>query len=165
MDVGQFYEQYWEDIFRFLRRRMPHADLAEVEDVTMMVFERVLRASPRYRDTGAPPLAWIYRIAANLRTDLARAQATHSSVQIDERIMLPDRDEWEGDSRSVDGFMELVALLAPMQRIAILEHYGLGAPTAETAMLLDVSESEVRKLRARGLKRLRVLLSRQGDDE
>ena len=57
------YEKYYEQIFRFVYKRMNGLD--EANDITSQVFLKTLINLKKYKHTGAPFVSWVYRIALN----------------------------------------------------------------------------------------------------
>src|SRR5258706_14813210 len=62
-------------IARGLRNR------AETEDLTAEVFRRALQSLPRFKWTGAPFAAWLFRIASNLIADRAKRAAREGASE------------------------------------------------------------------------------------
>lgn len=150
--IGSLYEQYWRPIFAFLRARLPLCDPVEIEDLTAMVFERALRALPAYREEGRSG-AWLRQIARSVLADRGRRGAARpQTVALDPDVMdVPV--EYAPDDLVM--LAEALGQILPRHRLALVEHYLLGAPDAETALLLGISEPAVRGLRLRALNALR----------
>lgn len=160
IDVGALYETHWRPVFGFLRHRLPWADEAEVEDLTALVFERVLRHASRYSDDQAGGL--LRTIARNLLTDRARRAAT--------RREQPILDEAPGGRATLDAgssdhlteieVAEALQQLPPRWRVALVEQHWLGASADETGLVLGVSGECVKKYRSRGREKLLALMER-----
>lgn len=67
---GELYDRHFRQIYRFAYSRV--RDQAAAEDITSEVFVKALAALPRFRHSGRPLHAWLYRIAVNTIVDSAR---------------------------------------------------------------------------------------------
>src|SRR5712672_4609091 len=79
---ADLYEHYFELVYAYVARRL--RDRNEAEDVTAEVFHKALRSLPRFKWTGAPFAAWLFRISANLIADRAQRGARERSFEGDE---------------------------------------------------------------------------------
>lgn len=162
LDVGVLYAEHWETIYRFLRRRMPGASGADVEDVTAMVFERVCRSAGAYQACGAPTEAWLYKIARNALIDDWRAQAARpTACEIVSDAPGGQATADAGADRQLEALdiAQTLMRLPPRFRLVIVERFLLGASHAETARVLGVSEESSRHLQQRALLKLRRMLA------
>lgn len=57
------YELYFDPVFRFIHRRVNHAELSA--DLAQQTFLKAMLGLPRYEPRGLPFRAWLYRIALN----------------------------------------------------------------------------------------------------
>src|SRR5205809_741495 len=67
---ADIYEKYFELVYAYVVRRVRERTAAE--DLTAEVFRKALENLPRYKWTGAPFAAWLFRIASNLIADRAK---------------------------------------------------------------------------------------------
>src|SRR5215831_19905224 len=65
--VGALYDAYVQAIYRYVSYRVESDQVAQ--DLTAEVFLRMVQGLPRFKDTGAPLGAWLFRIAATQITD------------------------------------------------------------------------------------------------
>ena len=82
---AEVYEHYFELVYAYAARRVH--DRNEAEDLTAEVFHKALRSLPRFKWTGAPFAAWLFRIAANMIADRAQRAARVQSVGSDEEAL------------------------------------------------------------------------------
>ena len=68
--VGRLYDALVEPIYRYVALRLRRRE--DAEDVTQLVFERIVAALPRYSHNGKPFAAWAFRIARNAVIDHQR---------------------------------------------------------------------------------------------
>src|SRR5882672_8644558 len=70
---ADLYEHYFELVYAYVARRLRNR--AENEDLTAEVFRKALQSLPRFKWTGAPFAAWLFRIASNMIADRAKRAA------------------------------------------------------------------------------------------
>src|SRR6267378_3807561 len=76
---GDVYEHYFEMVYAYVARRVRNR--TEAEDLTAEVFRRALQSLPRFKWTGAPFAAWLFRIASNLIADRAKRAAREGTSE------------------------------------------------------------------------------------
>jgi RNA polymerase sigma-70 factor (ECF subfamily) len=155
---GELYATYNSEIFRYLRQRCGHQQLAQ--DLAGDVWERALRGIGRLHQRGGPPLAWLMTIARNRVIDHFRSGRVHREVLID---VTDDMGEAEG---SVD--IEQVAtarleaaivlrgmktLSEPQQEAVVLTYFG-GLTSPQAARHMGISEDAVKALNLRARRAL-----------
>ncbi|MFB9377327.1 RNA polymerase sigma factor ShbA [Kineococcus gynurae] len=160
--VADLLEAVRRRVHRYCRARLgrlPGADQA-AEDAAQEVCIAVLTALPRYKDTGRPFEAFVYRIAANKVADAQRA-AYRTPVPTDE---VPDTvsDEPGPEQLALDAFdAETVGRLldhlpAKLREIITLR-VGAGLSAEETGKSLDMTAGAVRVAQHRAMQRLRKI--------
>ena len=144
------FRRHYADIYRFVRRRT--RDHHDAEELTQQVFAD---AAASLRADGRPPLAWLYAVArrrfadrARRKVPLAAADATPAAAEYGPRVV-------EALRKAVQGLPET-------QREVVVLKLWRGAPFAEIAVLLGVSEEAARMRFSRGLAALRRLLTEEG---
>jgi RNA polymerase sigma factor (sigma-70 family) len=161
LDIGALYAEHWGPIYGFLQARLLGADPAEIEDLTAIVFERVVAHAARYEERGRPPSSWLYQIAANLLIDVyrqRRGRLITSSAAVEAHAP-PVADA--GTDRQLDALMvaEALTMLTPKQRLVLVERYLIGASVQDTALVLGMSQISVKHVAGRAIKQLRAILS------
>jgi RNA polymerase sigma-70 factor, ECF subfamily len=159
LDISVLYRDHWGPIYGFLQARLLGADPAEIEDLTAIVFERVVAHASAYQDRGHPPAAWLYRIATNLLTDVYRTRGRTVTSDDAVEAYAPPVDD-AGSDQQADALLIEQALmrLSPRYRLVLVERYLLDASVEETALVLGMSPPAVRQLSMRALQHLRCLL-------
>jgi len=71
-DFAQVYQRHHAAVFAFAYRRT--GDRMRAEDVAAQTFLQALQAYGRYEERGAPVMAWLLRIAANVICEQARRE-------------------------------------------------------------------------------------------
>lgn len=105
------------------------------------------------------PQAWVTRVALNLATTHHRRTAVRRRHTAD---VDPDADLGRlASAAEDDGWVvrAAVASLPERQRTAVILRYFLDLTVEQSADVMEVSPSAVKKLTARGVDRLRVLLA------
>ncbi len=137
--------------------RMPGADHA-AEDAAQEVCIAVLTALPRYKDTGRPFEAFVYRIAANKVADAQRA-AYRAPVPTDEvpdsAAAGPGPEQLALDAFDAETVGRLLDTLPPKLREILTLRVGAGMSAEETGRALDMTAGAVRVAQHRAVQKLR----------
>lgn len=80
-DFDVLYDQYYEQIFRYVYQRLDNKDHAF--DTTQQVFLKAMDNLHKYEYRGVPFASWLYRIAFSEVNDLFRKQKSQRTVNID----------------------------------------------------------------------------------
>jgi RNA polymerase sigma-70 factor, ECF subfamily len=151
--------QAWNDLFeRYFRKMYSFAyvrtgDTHLAEEIASEVFAAAARGISRYRDTGAPIGAWLYRIARNITADHVDKRAKRPLVSID-AIQL----ETDGMARRVENAADLARGIAELtreqQEVIALRFYS-DCSLQEAAAALGKSVGAIKLLQHRALAALR----------
>ena len=151
-DFAEAYESYSPRIFRFLFWRTRDNELSE--DLTSSVFEKAWRSRASFN--GGSVQAWLYKIAHNVLTDHWRKR---KDVAVEDMDTIADATE--DSAESLDRAMKiqkleqaLRKLPKEMQEIVNLRFIE-GLSSKDVAKRLRLSESNVRVIQYRALKRIR----------
>ncbi len=152
--VGRLYDALVGPIYRYVAVRIRSRE--DAEDVTHLVFERIVGALPRYRHDGKPFAAWAFRIARNAVIDhQRRLRPTAPLGAIAEPA---DGLELENLSLRDEEIRELRAAirrLTPDQREALALRYASGLSAEEAAQIMGRQAGTVRGLTFRAIESLR----------
>jgi RNA polymerase sigma-70 factor, ECF subfamily len=158
--VGRLYDALVEPIYRYVAMRLRRRE--DAEDVTQLVFERIVAALPRYRHNGKPFAAWAFRIARNAVIDhqrrlrptepLGAIAEPSDGVQL-EAISL--RDEEIRELRAA------IRRLTPDQQEALALRYGAGLSAEEAARVMGRQAGTIRGLTFRAIEALRRTYARE----
>ena len=152
--LGRLYDQLVGPIYRYIAVRVRRRE--DAEDLTHLVFERIVTALPRYRHNGKPFSAWAFRIARNAVIDHLRR--TRRTEPLD---VIPERDDTGGpDAVSLreEEIRELRAAilrLTPDQREALILRYAGGLSADEAAQVMGRRAGTIRGLTFRAIEALR----------
>ena len=152
--LGRLYDQLVGPIYRYIAVRVRRRE--DAEDLTHLVFERIVTALPRYRHDGKPFSAWAFRIARNAVIDHLRR--TRRTEPLD---VIPERDDTGGpDAVSLreEEIRELraaILCLTPDQREALILRYAGGLSADEAAQVMGRRAGTIRGLTFRAIGALR----------
>lgn len=148
---AELYRLHHARIFRMARLHL--GDLGDgAEDAVAETFLRAWAALPRYRDTGAPFVAWLFGIARHVVLDeVARGR------RVMPREELPERARgWTVDDRLT--LAQAMDRLPAAQRQVIELKYLAGMRNAEVAAALGKSKGAINAMQWRALGTLREIL-------
>lgn len=148
---GLLYRAYRTKVFNLARFSLPR-DAAE--DALGETFVRAWGALPRYRDTGAPFVAWLYGIARHVVADMHRARSRVEPSDDAEREPLDTRDA-DVDRLAVNAALDQ---LPDEQRTVIELKFLAGLSNEEVGAVLGKSPGAVNTQQWRALSALRALM-------
>jgi RNA polymerase sigma-70 factor, ECF subfamily len=160
-DQSAFAELYDRHVVRVYRHiYYIVGDAREAEDLTAQTFLKAWEAIERYKERGAPIVAWLLRIAHNLTVSHLRSRRDHGELDegfVDhkrggnpEEVVVQSADE-----RSV---REAVLRLRDEQRQVIMLRFVEEMDYREVASIIGKSVPAVRVIQHRALGNLRKLM-------
>ena len=147
---GELYEANFERVYAYVARRV--RDRAAAEDVTADVFHHALKHLAKFEWQGAPFVAWLYRIAANMMADRWQKVAREAGTPVPE---IPDEKAAAEIERRAMLF-RLVDSLPPDQRRVVVARFAEQKKIGEIAQEMGRSEGAVKQLQFRALEALRA---------
>jgi RNA polymerase sigma-70 factor (ECF subfamily) len=160
-DGAAFAELYDRHVVRVYRHIYYMVnDTRETEDLTAQTFLKAWEAVGRYKERGAPFIAWLLRIAHNLTVSHLRAKRSHGALEdtyVDHKM---DRNpeqalEQSSDEKSV---REAVLRLRDEQRQVIILRFVEEMDYQEVAQVIGKSVPAVRVIQHRALGNLRKIM-------
>lgn len=147
-------------VFRHARRLL--GDAAAAEDVAQDAMIRLWKIAPDWRSGDAQVTTWLYRVTANLCTDVLRKRRM---VGIDAIAEMPDpgpdmAERLQSAARQ-DALQTALNALPDRQREAVVLRHIEGLANPEIAEIMDLSTRAVESLTARGRRALQHLLAAQ----
>lgn len=154
---ADLYEQYFELVYSYVARRLRNR--TEAEDLTAEVFRKALQSLARFKWTGAPFAAWLFRIASNMIADRAKRAAregnTEPSLALSQsgpaHVQQTDLEDCERQTQ----LFRLVDELADDQKRVLVMRFAEEMSIHEIANALERSEGAVKQLQFRALENLR----------
>jgi RNA polymerase sigma-70 factor (ECF subfamily) len=155
--VGRLYDLLVDPIHRYVALRVRRRE--DAEDITQVVFERIVAALPRYKHNGKPFRAWAFRIAHNAVIDYHRRyRQTEPLGAIAEPVdaLMVEAMSLHGEQLRELGWA--LGQLTPDQQEALALRYGAGLSADEAARVMGRRAGTVRGLTFRAIATLRRLL-------
>lgn len=135
-------------------------DHHEAEDITQIVFAKLMDRIGKYEQREAPFAAWIMRVARNAALDSMRAKRAIPTEEV--RIADTGREQTSID-RGRDLRLALEQLPEDQREVLVLRHI-VGFSPIEIAETLGKTESSVHGLHHRGRRTLKASLVALGAD-
>ena len=160
-DQAAFAELYDRHVVRVYRHiYYLVGDAREAEDLTAQTFLKAWEAIGRYKERGAPIVAWLLRIAHNLTVSYLRSKRDHSELDdgyVDQKRGGNPEEvlEQSSDERSV---REAVMQLRDEQRQVIMLRFVEEMGYQEVAQVIGKSVPAVRVIQHRALGNLRKIM-------
>jgi RNA polymerase sigma-70 factor, ECF subfamily len=155
--VGRLYDTLVLPIYRYVAVRVHRRE--DAEDLTQLVFERIVSSLPRYRSRGRPFEAWAFRIARNAVIDHVRRDRAHEPLAAGHDTghdETPDRLTVRGEE--IRELRSAIRLLTADQQEALALRFAAGLSAEEAAEVMGKRAGTVRGLTFRGIASLRRLL-------
>lgn len=147
---AELYDQNFDRVYAFFARRVSSRE--EVQDLTAEVFHQALASIRTFKWQGAPFIAWLYGIAANVLSKHWRKQGKHVEQELTDLSSMGSEIE-----RSVM-LAKAVEMLLPDQKQVIIRRFVDQKSIREIAQELGRSEGAVKQLQLRALENLRAEL-------
>jgi RNA polymerase sigma-70 factor (ECF subfamily) len=158
------YERYVDRIYAYVYYRT--GDPRDAEDLTARVFYRALAHLPDFNQTGAPFVAWLYRIAHNLVANWHRDKTRHPELPLDLWLHTPGQEgapHTQAEAAEAQGKLldAIRALPADRQQLLLLKFVD-GLSNLEIGKILGRSEGAIKSLYHRTLLALREEMEKRG---
>lgn len=153
---ADLYEEYFELVYAYIARRTHNREATE--DLTAEVFRKALEHLPRFKWTGAPFAAWLFRIGSNLIADRAKRSAREAGVESTSAAITAPNDFEEAER--IARIFRIVGELAEEQRNVIVMRFAEEKSIREIAAAMGRSEGAVKQLQFRALENLRAKLAK-----
>lgn len=162
--VGHLYDRLVGPIYRYVALRVGRRE--DAEDLTQLVFERIVSGLPRYQPNGRPFEAWAFRIARNAVIDHHRRRRPFEALDPEaEPTGAESLDALAVRGEEIRDLRRAVACLTPDQQEALALRYAAGLSAEEAAAVMGRRAGTVRGLTFRAIAALRRrLASEEGRD-
>lgn len=153
------YQRYVTRIYRYIRLRV--AQEQDALDLTQQVFLKAFDALPRYRPSGVPFSAWLFRIARNAITDHHRRWKSCVAWDFLPESLHPiadaDPETTALRHESLDALQHALGTLDPYRRELLALRFASDLTVREIAAVLGKHEATVKSDLRRTLQRLKGL--------
>jgi RNA polymerase sigma-70 factor, ECF subfamily len=159
--VGRLYDRLVGPIYRYVAVRVQRRE--DAEDLTQLVFERIVGSLPRYRPRGRPFEAWAFRIARNAVIDHVRRDRAHEPLgeaHDTGHQETPDLLTVRGEE--IRELRTAIAALTSDQQEALALRFAAGLSAEEAASVMGRRAGTVRGLTFRAIASLRRHLQGEG---
>ena len=169
---GQVYEAYYLRVYRYAAARVGQS--AEAEDIAQEVFLKALKSLHRFKFTGPPFAAWLFRIAHNLIIDRARhiksasAATSGAPTSLDNALAVAGDQNVEQQALlalDMEALREALSKVTKLQRQVVELRFIAGLSLAETAGVMGRKENAIKALQHSALGALRRLLASRASME
>lgn len=152
--VGRLYDALVGPVYRYVAVRVRRRE--DAEDLTQLVFERIVGALPRYHHNGSPFKAWAFRIARNAVIDhQRRLRPTETLGEVHELSAGIDIESLSLRKEEVRELRAALDRLTPDQREALVLRYAAGLTADEAAQVMGRQAGTIRGLTFRAIEALR----------
>lgn len=143
---GPLYELYFEQIFRFIFKRLGGNE--EVAgDLVQQCFIKAMANIQKYEDRGLPFSAWLYRIAQNEVNMFFRAEKKNYTVEITDRQLysiLEESGENSFRQEDLDQLIEIINNLDEVQSDLIELRFFQQLSFKEIADIYQITEANAK---------------------
>jgi RNA polymerase sigma-70 factor (ECF subfamily) len=152
---AMIFDHYHEPVYRFIASRVHRP--SDAEDLTQLVFVKVLEALPRYEPRGVPFGGWLFRLARNAVIDFVRTRHDHAELEAVSERAHGDvgPDEVAIVRQELDAVGAALSKLTDEQREAVALRFFAGLSAREAAEAMGKQEGTVRGLQFRAIAALR----------
>jgi len=148
------YVQYADNVYGYVASIVK--DDHEAEDITQLVFAKLMRVLPKYEPRQVPFTSWLLRLAHNAALDHLRRRLP---TPVDE-VRSPEEGFDGGPSDDVYVVGEALAALPEDQRTVVVLRHLVGLTPGEIADRLGRSENSIHGLHHRGRRAIQQELRR-----
>ncbi len=160
--IGAIYDQYFSDVYRYVRYRV--GDDTTAEDIASDVFVRLLEAAQKRQGPQSSLKGWLIATASNAVNDHLRRHYRRPTEALSES--LPDHDanvHGEVDQREQNRMVQgAYAQLTAEQQHVLALRFGQGYSLEETAAYLKKKVNAVKALQFRALAALQRQIGEVG---
>lgn len=135
-------------------------DATQAEDLTAQTFLKAWEAIGRYKEKGAPIIAWLLRIGHNLTVSYLRSKRDHGVLEetlIDQKLHRNPEEALE-QSTDEDSVRDAILRLRDEQRQVIILRFVEELDYREVAAVIGKSVPAVRVIQHRALGNLRKIM-------
>jgi RNA polymerase sigma-70 factor (ECF subfamily) len=152
------FERYYDKMHRFAYVRT--GDVSAAEEIAAEVFVAAAKGIGRYRDTGAPFGAWLYRIARNLTADHLDRRRKRPVVALDGVDVASGA--WDGAVEDAADIANALTALTREQQEVLLLRFFSDCSLEETAGAMGKKVNAIKVLQHRALAAMKRQMTQGG---
>ncbi len=156
-DISAIFDAFFTRVYNYIRYRVQDARVAD--DLTAVVFEKVVMHLASYQPERAPLETWLFAIVRHVVVDYLRAQRRRRWLPIDLLRHHPDQTPAPENTlinrETTDELLRTVAGLPDRERELIALRFGATMTNRQIAALTGLTESNVGVILHRALRKLR----------
>ena len=159
--VSAIYQAFVDRIFSYITYRV--GSTADAEDLTGEVFLNMIEGLPRYKITGAPFEAWLYRIASARVADYYRKKERLPTADLPDKLASssPLPEEHLLEQQEITGLHAALEHLSDTEQQVLILRFIERKSHRTVASILNKNESAVKNIQHRALTRLAAILGYQ----
>lgn len=156
--VEALYQRYAQSVYRYIYYRV--SSTVDAEDLTAEVFVKMVEGLPRYRITGAPFEAWLYRIAAARVIDHRRRTKRRPQAELTENLAdsATQPEEEVQRAQEIEMLRRAFSQFNDEEQTLLILRFVERKSHQEVADVLGKSPAAVKSMQHRTLLRLASLL-------
>ena len=156
-ELTPLFNRYHLRLFNFFVRMTYDKSISQ--DLTQSVFERIIRYRQSYKET-LKFKSWVFQIARNVYKDQFRLNKIQvdASVEVNQLGLMVDSNEKEVEHYKKRQLEAALTKLKPNYREMILLGWLQNIPYTELAIILDISETNVKVRMHRAIKSLQSII-------
>ncbi len=151
------YQKNITKIYNYIYYRT--GNIHDAEDLTARVFHRAMTHITRYKDTGVPFSAWLYRIAHNLVANWHRDNTRRQEVPLEDQELFQWHTEYPEvslvENQELDVLFKSIRNLTGERQTLLILKFVEEMSNAEVANVMGRSEGAIKSLYHRTLLALR----------
>lgn len=162
--LGQVFDRLIEPLYRYVASRVDVRE--DAEDLTQVIFERLVASLPRHEHRDGSFHVWAFRIARNAVVDQQRSRRRERQVAPTAAADAPSSVDPESATVHDEELRQLrdaLARLTPEQHEAVVLRYISGMSAEDAGSIMDRSPGTVRALTFRGIAALRRHLREEAE--
>lgn len=151
--IGAIYDQYFPQIYRYVRYRVSDDSIAE--DIVSDVFVRLIEAAQKKQGPTNTIKGWLIATASNVVNDHLRRQYRRPTEELNESIPDDVNIHVELDQREQNKLVQAAyARLTSEQQHVLALRFGMGYSLEQTAEVMKKNVNAIKALQFRALAAL-----------
>jgi RNA polymerase sigma-70 factor (ECF subfamily) len=160
----EIYNCYFSRIYNYVHYRV--SNFNDADDLVSQIFEKLFIRFKCYCPEKAAFSVWLFTIARNTIIDYYRSKSRMNFTSIETAFELADSESDPSDAAVLNEIqqklLKALATLSKREQDIIALKFWSGFSNRDIAKLVNISESNTGIILFRAMRRLRIILERQG---